>query len=92
MTGKKDQILLSITSTDYDVIVLSETWLNKDKFSDEFFDVRFTVYRKDRQESNIDATQGGGVLIAVDSKIDSEVISRTRTVRSSLCESEFTFI
>lgn len=74
MTGKKDQILLSSTSTDYDAIVIPETWLNHNKFSAEFFDIRYTVYRKDRQDSNIDAVLGGGVLIAVDSKHDTEEI------------------
>lgn len=74
MTGKKDQILLSTTSCDYDIIVLSETWLCINKFSGEFFHIRYTVYRKDRADSGIDTDRGGGVLIAVDSKIDSEIV------------------
>lgn len=74
MTKKKDKILLSSTSCDYDVIVLSETWLTKDKFSTEFFDPRYTVYRKDRCDSDIAAIKGGGVLVAIDSKYDSEFI------------------
>src|SRR5262249_46798405 len=57
------------------VIVLSETWLDSSKYSTEFFDSRFTVYRKDRCDSSVDATKGGGVLIAVDSKYDSHVIN-----------------
>lgn len=74
MSGKRERILISTTSCDYDVIVLSETWLRSDKFSAEFFDPRFTVYRKDRCDSNIDASKGGGVLIAIDSKYDSEIV------------------
>lgn len=74
MSGKKDDILLSTTACDYDVIALSETWLDSSKFSTEFFDPRFIVYRKDRSDSNIDAERGGGVLIAIDSKYDSNVI------------------
>lgn len=75
MTSKKDKILISSTSCDYDMIVLTETWLNSNKFSAEFFDPRFTVYRKDRCDSNINAIQGGGVLIAIDSKYDSEIVT-----------------
>lgn len=74
MSGKKDHILLSTTATIYDVIVLTETWLNENKFDFEFFDPRFIVYRKDRSESNIDAGKGGGVLIAIDSKYNSEIV------------------
>lgn len=49
--------------------------MNNNKFSAEFFDHRFTVYRKDRCDSNINAIQGGGVLIAIDSKYDSEPVT-----------------
>lgn len=75
MTGKKEHILLSTTASDYDVTVLSETWLNKDKFTAEFFDPRFSVYRKDRSDSSIEAVTGGGVLIAIDSKYDSDIVN-----------------
>lgn len=75
MTGKRDSIHLSSISCDYDIIVLFETWLKKNKFSAEFFDPRFIVYRKDRCDSNIDASKGGGVLIAIDSKYDSDIVS-----------------
>lgn len=75
MTGKRDHILLSSSSTDYDVIMLTETWLSETKFSAEFFDPKFTVYRKDRHSSMIQEEKGGGVLIAINSKYDSEIIS-----------------
>lgn len=39
MSSKKDHILLSTTSCDYDLIVLSETWLKEGKFSAEFFEL-----------------------------------------------------
>ncbi|KAG4079197.1 hypothetical protein HA402_015853 [Bradysia odoriphaga] len=74
MVGKKDQILLSTTACDCDAIVLPETWLDKGTFSAEFFDIRFTVYRKDRADSSINTERAGGVLIAVDSKHDSDVV------------------
>lgn len=74
MSCKKDYILLSSTASDYGSIILTETGLNKDKFSAEFFDPRFMVYRKDRCDSMICEQKGGGVLIAIDSKYDSEQI------------------
>lgn len=75
MSSKKDDILLSTTASDYDVFVFSETWLNDGKFDAEFFDPRFSVYRKDRSKSSIEASKGGGVLISIDSKYDSELIN-----------------
>ncbi|CAG4943379.1 unnamed protein product [Colias eurytheme] len=49
-----------------------QTWLNDNIKSSELFDDRYTVYRKDRCDSSFSSKKdGGGVLIAVSSKLTS---------------------
>lgn len=67
-------LLLSTNSSIYDVIVLNETWLSPDQKDCEFLDKQYKAYRKDRAQSNITETRGGGVLIAVLNKIECEEI------------------
>ena len=56
--------------SEYDVIVLTETWLDDAISSTMLFDDnRFTVYRTDRSTTNSTKTRGGGVLIAVKKKL-----------------------
>lgn len=60
---KSHSFLSNIINSDYDVICLTETWLNSDFFSGEFFDPRYNVYRRDRCGREV--VRGGGVLVAV---------------------------
>lgn len=53
----------------YDIVILTETWLNSSVLSTELFDDRYIVYRRDRDGRKKD---GGGVLIAVLKKINSK--------------------
>ena len=53
----------------YDIVILTETWLNDSVMSAELFDSRYVVYRRDRDSKKKD---GGGVLIAVLKKINSK--------------------
>lgn len=57
-----------VSCENYDVIILTETWLNDSILSSELFDDRYVVYRRDRDKRKKD---GGGVLIAVLRKINS---------------------
>lgn len=58
-------MLESTSTADYDVIILTETWLDSSFNNLEFIDDQYEVFRKDRSESDVAATRGGGVLIAV---------------------------
>ncbi|CAH2109299.1 unnamed protein product [Euphydryas editha] len=50
----------------YDIIILTETWLNSGVSSLELFNDRYVVYRRDREVSDFHCTkEGGSVLIAV---------------------------
>lgn len=69
MRTKSNKFYCNSSSSDYNVISLTETWLNKDHSSSEFFDSTFNVFRKDRCETNSIHERGGGVLIAVRSNL-----------------------
>lgn len=49
---------------DYDIIILTETWLKNGVYDGEIFDSRYNVFRQDRA-----VKRGGGVLIAVTNHI-----------------------
>lgn len=66
--------LSNSTVCDYNVIILTETWLNNSHFSAEFFCNQFNVYRKDRNDTGSQLQRCGGVLIAVNSISPSENI------------------
>lgn len=65
MWSKLPQVRAAVTTSNYDVIVLIETWLKPDIKSEEIFDDDWVVFRCDRAETEIEATEGGGVLIAI---------------------------
>lgn len=59
----------------FDVIILTESWLNASVFDSELFrSSDYTVYRSDRSSLNSPLSDGGGVLIAVRSNMYSERI------------------
>lgn len=72
---KKAEILnRNILAADYDIIIMSETWLGSADPSVRFFPSNYDVHRLDRENTKIKATKGGGVLIAVADELDSNRI------------------
>lgn len=63
-----------------DVIILCETWLNSNFFSEEIFDDSYTVYRLDRDLNSVNKKDGGGCLIAVKSKYASIRLTEWETL------------
>ena len=57
-----------VYSSNPGIVAITETWLNKDIFSNEILPHDYCIYRKDR------STRGGGVLIAVHNSIPSRII------------------
>ena len=78
---KTNRIRNEILSNNYDVICLTETWLNSNIFSEELFDDRYVVYRRDRETTMSSSKEGGGVLAAVSKKLISS--------RKMMCESDY---
>lgn len=73
LRSKADDILTATCEADHDVIVLTETWLNDQFHSAQFFGNHYTVYRKDRCAVSTGKSRGGGVLIAVSNRLISDV-------------------
>jgi hypothetical protein len=70
MRTKTNDIYKNILLHDYDIILITETWLKAYVYDGEFIDERYTVYRRDRTISDFyDKMDGGGLLIAVKKSI-----------------------
>ena len=65
MNTTAHEYLLSTSDCSYDVIALSETWLNENTISSQVIGPDYTVFRKDRNIKNSRKRNGGGVLVAV---------------------------
>lgn len=81
LNTKISDVLLSVLSSDYDVIIFTETWLKESTNDCELFGDNYSVYRCDRCALNSDKPFGGGVLIAVDKQIPSQRIHVTDSSR-----------
>lgn len=62
---KTIEIYNAISSSEYDVIALTETWLDSDILDSEIVNSDYNLYRCDRNFSERGVTRGGGVLIAI---------------------------
>ncbi|KAH8415452.1 hypothetical protein KR215_010558, partial [Drosophila sulfurigaster] len=72
---KLTDLYLNSVSFPFNVIAFTETWLKNDILDTEIFSSRFSVYRRDRK-----VRRGGGVLIAVDAQLNSELFDHTSDI------------
>ena len=71
--GKLNQFNNFFSGHDFDVIAISETWLNEDVNDGEILDnVQYDIHRKDRDLTLFQKDDGGGVLCAVHSSFKSK--------------------
>ena len=63
LTKKKGPFYNILDSTKPDIIILTETWFKNNISNAEYFNSQYTVHRRDRNA----ATDGGGVIVAVNS-------------------------
>lgn len=68
---KTNELLKNVHTTNYNVIALTETWLNQNISDKELLDDRYVVYRRDRVCGGSEKQDGGGVLLAVTRDIPS---------------------
>lgn len=73
MKSKLNELYLKSFCLHYDIIVLTETWLNESILDSEIFCSEYSIYRCDRNIKNSNCTNGGGVLIAVRASYFSQV-------------------
>lgn len=62
---KSNQFFENVLTNEYDVICLTETWLNRNFNSAEYFPREYDVFRADRDYDTLSVKYGGGVLIAL---------------------------
>lgn len=62
---KTSKFFRNLCSHDYDMVIITETWLLDSIADAELFDDRYVVFRRDRNYSATAQIYGGGVLIAV---------------------------
>lgn len=55
----------NLCTCDYDIVIITETWLLDSIKNEELFDGRYVVWRRDRNYAVTGQIYGGGVLIAV---------------------------
>lgn len=63
------QLYNNILINNYDIIILTETWLHAGILDGEICDARYEVYRRDRSPIDSGKSLGGGVLIATKQKL-----------------------
>nr|CAH7748761.1 unnamed protein product [Callosobruchus chinensis] len=73
-------VKVTLGTNDLDLIFLSETWLSSNVFNAELFPAHYNIYRSDRKFSTINASKGGGVLLAVKNCLNFEVLDVSTTV------------
>lgn len=62
---KLHTIYMNILAHNYDIIILTETWLHLDIPDSDVVDSRYNIFRSDRDRSRSGKQDGGGVLVAV---------------------------
>lgn len=62
---KTNEFYRSLCLCSYDIIVLTETWLLDSVSNSELFDVRYAIWRRDRDYNLTKQRMGGGVIIAI---------------------------
>ncbi|CAN7974975.1 unnamed protein product [Ixodes persulcatus] len=68
---KADEFSSNLALSSFDIICLTETWLCAEIHDSQYFTNDYTVFRRDRDYSATGQRFGGGVLIAVSSKLKS---------------------
>ncbi|KAL0803350.1 hypothetical protein ABMA28_017413 [Loxostege sticticalis] len=66
LRSKTQEFYKNLCNSNFDVIILTETWLNDGILDTELFDHKYSVYRRDREVGGSSKKKdGGGVLVAV---------------------------
>lgn len=82
INSKLSTVKKNSSSREFNIMCLTETWLNNSVLDSEIIDPSYRVYRRDRDPLTSQKTKGGGVLIA----ISDDLISFSNNLWCSDCE------
>jgi len=64
-----------LLNVNYDIICLTETWLNDNVFDSELGFTNYNLYRNDRNNLSYGKKRGGGVLLSINKIISCDVLN-----------------
>lgn len=74
---KSQNFFINLLSSGYKIICITETWLDENIHSSDYFTPNFIVCRADRDFAKVCKVKGGGSLIAVSDEYISSAIDTT---------------
>lgn len=74
LKSKLKQFFLSSFSTDFNIFVITETWFNTSILNNNIASSKYSIFRLDRNSENSKYSNGGGVMIGVESTANPEQI------------------
>lgn len=69
LRSKTNEFFSAVSACTYDVVAVTESWLQPDVLDSELFPDSYIVYRSDRRVDLVDASRGGGVLLGFSNKL-----------------------
>ncbi|XP_055645595.1 uncharacterized protein LOC129782425 [Toxorhynchites rutilus septentrionalis] len=75
-----DDIRLAVSDQCYNIVVLTETWLDSRTLSHQMFGKDYEVFRCDRNADNSRKARGGGVLVAVNSRLEARAVDNQKWI------------
>lgn len=84
INSKIETFNLNVLNNNYDIIALTETWLNSNVNSSELFDNRYTVFRSDRDFNITKKKRGGGVILAIKNEFIPERVTELEGKNNSV--------
>lgn len=76
MNSRVNDYRMAVSDSCFDIIVLTETWLDSRTLSSQVFGTDYEVFRCDRNPNNSRKLTGGGVLVAVRSRLKAKLIEK----------------
>lgn len=65
LRSKTNNFRLGLLDSDYDIVALTETWLNSSINNSELFSNEYVVFRRDRDANLTGMERGGGVIVGI---------------------------
>lgn len=83
MRSKLADLRLGILNANYDIIIITETWLRVGVYDSELADERYSIFRRDRDLSKTKKLDGGGIFVAIKKTLS---VTRRYDLEDSLYE------